>query len=47
MANWRDLERDAPQIARPGLARLHAAGVAMVGTPRRTDPRGSAPSSRT
>jgi hypothetical protein len=34
MADWRDLERDAPQIARPGLARLHATGVAMVGTLR-------------
>jgi hypothetical protein len=31
-ADWRDLERDAPQIAGPDLARLRAAGVAMLGT---------------
>ncbi len=35
MAHWRDLDRDAPQIARPGLARLAGAGVAMLGTLRR------------
>jgi predicted pyridoxine 5'-phosphate oxidase superfamily flavin-nucleotide-binding protein len=35
MADWRDLERGAPEIARLGLARLSAARVAMLGTVRR------------
>jgi hypothetical protein len=33
-AGWRDLEQGAPELARLGLARLHAAGVAMLGTVR-------------
>jgi Pyridoxamine 5'-phosphate oxidase len=33
-ADWRDLEQGAPELARLGLARLHAAGVAMLGTLR-------------
>ena len=33
-AHWRDLEQGAPELARLGLARLHAAGVAMLGTVR-------------
>jgi len=35
LADWRDLERGAPEIARLGVARLHDAGVAMLGTLRR------------
>jgi len=35
LADWRDLERGAPAIARLGMARLHEAGVAMLGTLRR------------
>jgi hypothetical protein len=34
LADWRDLEQGAPELARLGLARLHAAGVAMLGTVR-------------
>jgi Pyridoxamine 5'-phosphate oxidase len=34
VAHWRDLEQGAPQLARLGLARLQAAGVAMLGTLR-------------
>lgn len=33
-ADWRDLEQGAPELARLGLARLDAAGVAMLGTLR-------------
>jgi hypothetical protein len=33
-AHWRDLEQGAPELARLGLARLQAAGVAMLGTLR-------------
>lgn len=32
--NWRDVERDAPEIARLGLARLISARVARLGTLR-------------
>lgn len=32
---WRDLELGAPEIARLGLARLHAPHVALLGTLRR------------
>jgi Pyridoxamine 5'-phosphate oxidase len=32
--DWGDLERGAPELARLGLARLGAAGVAMLGTVR-------------
>jgi Pyridoxamine 5'-phosphate oxidase len=35
LADWRDVERGAPEIATPGEARLNAAGVAMLGTLRR------------
>ena len=34
-AIWQDLELGAPEIARLGMARLKAAGVAMLGTVRR------------
>lgn len=34
MADWRDLEQGAPEIARLGMARLAAARVAMLGTLR-------------
>jgi hypothetical protein len=34
-ADWRDVECGAPEIARPGAARLKAARVAMLGTLRR------------
>lgn len=33
-AAWSDLEQGAPALARLGVARLHAAGVAMLGTLR-------------
>lgn len=33
-ADWRHLEQGAPELAGLGLARLHAAGVAMLGTLR-------------
>jgi Pyridoxamine 5'-phosphate oxidase len=33
-ADWRDLEQGAPELARLGLARLRASGVAMLGTLR-------------
>jgi hypothetical protein len=32
---WRDLELGAPDIARPGMARLNGARVALLGTLRR------------
>ena len=35
MADWAELARDAPEIARLGLARLGATRVAMLGTLRR------------
>lgn len=35
LADWYDLERGAPELARLGMARLHDAGVAMLGTLRR------------
>jgi hypothetical protein len=35
LAGWRDVERGAPEIARPGAARLNTARVAMLGTLRR------------
>jgi hypothetical protein len=35
MPGWRDMELGAPEIARLGLGRLNAAGVAMLGTLRR------------
>lgn len=35
MPGWRDMEVGAPEIARLGMARLHAAQVAMLGTLRR------------
>lgn len=34
-ASWQDLELGAPEMARLGMARLNAAGVAMLGTVRR------------
>lgn len=34
LGDWRDLERGAPELARLGMARLHDAGVAMLGTLR-------------
>jgi hypothetical protein len=34
-AIWRDLEQGAPELARLGLSRLHAARVAFLGTVRR------------
>ena len=34
MPAWQTMERDAPQIARPGAARLRAARVALLGTLR-------------
>jgi Pyridoxamine 5'-phosphate oxidase len=34
LADWRDLEQGAPELARLGLARLQAAGVALLGTVR-------------
>ncbi len=34
VADWHDLERGAPEITQPGIARLRAAGVAMLGTLR-------------
>jgi len=34
-ADWRDVECGAPEIARPGAARLNAARVAMLGTLRK------------
>jgi hypothetical protein len=33
--SWRDVERGAPEIARPGMARLASARVALLGTLRR------------
>jgi hypothetical protein len=33
-ASWQDLELGAPEIARLGMARLNAVGVAMLGTVR-------------
>ncbi len=35
MLDWRDVETGAPEIARPGAARLSAARIAMLGTLRR------------
>lgn len=35
VASWRDLELAAPEIARPGMARLTSARVALLGTLRR------------
>ena len=35
LADWQDLEQGAPELARLGLARLEAAGLAMLGTLRR------------
>src|SRR5215472_2129836 len=35
MADWRELTQGAPELARLGLARLHAAGLVMLGTLRR------------
>ena len=35
MPSWRDVELGAPEIARQGVARLHAARVALLGTLRR------------
>lgn len=35
LADWGDMEQYAPEIARLGVARLNAAGVAMLGTVRR------------
>jgi Pyridoxamine 5'-phosphate oxidase len=35
LAEWRDVELGAPEIARLGIARLNAARVAMLGTLRR------------
>jgi Pyridoxamine 5'-phosphate oxidase len=35
LADWGEMEHGAPQIARPGAARLNAARVAMLGTLRR------------
>jgi hypothetical protein len=35
VATWRDLELAAPEIARPGMARLASARVALLGTLRR------------
>ncbi len=34
MLDWRDLELGAPEIARPGMGRLNAARIAMLGTLR-------------
>ncbi len=34
-ASWRDLELAAPEIARPGMARLNSARMALLGTLRR------------
>src|SRR5262249_39370094 len=35
MADWRELTQGAPELARLGLARLHAVGLVMLGTLRR------------
>jgi hypothetical protein len=35
MLDWNEMERGAPELARLGLARLSAVGVAMLGTLRR------------
>jgi hypothetical protein len=35
MPGWRDVELGAPEIARPGMARLTAARLALLGTLRR------------
>jgi hypothetical protein len=35
LPSWRDLELAAPEIARPGMARLNSARMALLGTLRR------------
>ena len=35
LASWRDVELGAPELARPGMARLTSARVALLGTLRR------------
>ena len=35
LLSWRDLELAAPEIARPGIARLNSARMALLGTLRR------------
>jgi hypothetical protein len=44
---WGALEAAAPEIARLGRERLHAAGVALLGTLRRDGSPRITPSSRT